>query len=45
MKAERPEGGGGPVGDHRGGPSQRRTSTETGNKDWGLANGAAVHSK
>ena len=42
-EAEHTAGGGGSGGNHHRGSSPRRTSTVTGKKDWGLADGAAVH--
>ena len=44
-EAESPTGRGGPGGDLSGSPGPRRTSNAAGNKDSGMADGAAVHSK
>ena len=38
-------GGGGTGGDYSRGPGPRRTSTTTGDKERGLADGVAVHSE
>ena len=43
VKAERPDGVGGPGGDHSRGPCQIHMSAETCDKDGGMDNGAAVH--
>ena len=43
MEVDRIAGGGRPGGDRRRIPSPRRTSTEKGDKDLGLDDGAAVH--
>ena len=44
-EAERTDGGGGPGGDLSAPPGPRRTLTATGDKDGGMADNAAVHSK